>query len=145
MNSITRLLKEVDPDARRAVALAALKEVLSYTDKAGKVHVPGDSDFQAGNLPIGLRDLAGELHRALRTENEDGLKALLDRWLSANMQYQTGNVTVAAAMKNEMGQLNAAVKKFIAALPVTSPEELTKRLPKSRPVGAGDARGLLVA
>jgi hypothetical protein len=142
MNQIAQLLKEVDPDARRAVALAALKEVLSYTDKDGEVQVPGDADFQAGNLPIGLRDLAAELHRALRTENEDGLKALLDRWLSANMEYQSGNVT--AAMRIEIAQLKAAVEKFIAALPITSSSELTKRLPKSRPVGAGDARGLLV-
>jgi hypothetical protein len=142
--SIMSLLKQMDDQAnRRAVALAALKQLCTYRHE-DKNFVPGDADYDPEYVrSLGVHDLAEELNNALKTKNDDGLNALLDRWFSANLAYTPDTTSAKTSMRTEIGKLNAAIDRFKRSRPITTVGELSKRLADPRSIGAVDACGLL--
>ncbi|MHB8382326.1 MAG: hypothetical protein ACYDC3_08290 [Candidatus Binataceae bacterium] len=141
--NVTQLLKSDDQTNRRAVALAALKQLCTYRHE-DKNFAPGDAGYDPEFVrALGVHDLAEELNNALKTKNVDGLNALLDRWFSANLAYTPDTSSTKTSMTAEIRKLNAAIDRFRGSLPITTIGELSKRLSTPRPVGAVDARGLL--
>lgn len=91
------------------MALGALKQMCTYQHE-GKTFVPGDADYDPAHVrSLGIHDTAAELHRALKTKNDDGLNALLDRWFSANLAYTPDPIAVKALVCPE----HASFKKEI--------------------------------
>ena len=151
MNIGDFLKKLNEDDDRRATALAALKQILSYVGVDGRTRVPGDGDYDASRATFANRTLALELHNALTTNNTDGLNALLDRWYSANLVYQPADDAGGGAGKTGgLRQIRAAVdglteafSRLVESQPISSVNQLVEKLDRPRPVGAADSRGLL--
>jgi hypothetical protein len=158
MNIGDFLKKLNEDDDRRATALAALKQILSYVGVDGRTHVPGDADYDPMLAPFVRLGLARELNDALMTNSSDGLNALLDRWFSANMQYtsgddaegQTDKMAGAKGVRGDLGEIRKAVddlekkiSQLVQSSPITTPEEFIKRLKPRGVTSATSSEGLL--
>ena len=128
-------LKDLQAAGRRATALSALKQLLVSRDGCGIENVPGDLTYDPSTiLAPELRALATELHNALIAENIDGLNALLDRWFSGNLTYQSDTATQSsksaaiAALRSDMIALRKQLERITSSRPIGTTSELAKRL-----------------
>jgi hypothetical protein len=148
MNALDMIAKSKADEERRAGALAALKVLLTYKDGDGKVHTPGEADFDpAFCMVLGQREMATELDNALKTSNSDGLNAMLGRWYSANMAYQSDSAKQRvkpsiSTLQHELAVLKNEIERLVRSRPISTTAELAKRLTHPRPVGAPNAGGL---